>query len=68
MKKCENDEDVMKWIQFVEDRPFNDLRYPMNSDKLSQLGWKPKLSWEEGLQQTSKHANAGKSFNFVILI
>jgi UDP-glucose 4,6-dehydratase len=27
-------------IEFVEDRPFNDFRYAINSSKLRELGWK----------------------------
>ena len=54
IKNVESEEDILKHIDFVEDRPFNDLRYPMNSEKLTALGWAPKLSWEEGLQETSK--------------
>jgi UDP-glucose 4,6-dehydratase len=42
-----------KHIMFVENRPFNDCRYKINSDKLATLGWKPQVSWEEGLKQTS---------------
>jgi len=39
-------------IQFVENRPFNDCRYKINSDKLLALGWKPEVSWETGIQRT----------------
>jgi len=39
-------------IQYVPDRPFNDFRYAIHSEKLERLGWSPKVSWEEGLQKT----------------
>ena len=40
-------------IEFVEDRPGHDLRYSLDSAKISdQLGWKVKLSFEEGLEKT----------------
>ena len=40
-------------IEFVEDRPGHDLRYSLYSTKISdQLGWKVKLSFEEGLEKT----------------
>ena len=40
-------------IEFVEDRPGHDLRYSLDSTKISdQLGWKGKLSFEEGLEKT----------------
>jgi dTDP-glucose 4,6-dehydratase len=41
-------------IEFVEDRAFNDLRYAIDSSKLEALGWRPKVDWESGIQQTSK--------------
>ena len=50
-----------KWIKFVPDRTFNDLRYTINSSKLHELGWTEKMSWEEGLLKTvdwyRKHTN-----------
>ena len=33
-------DDIDKHIKYVNDRPFNDKRYEINSDKLKQLGWK----------------------------
>jgi len=39
-------------IEFVEDRPFNDVRYYINSGKLMALGWKPEVSFDEGLKKT----------------
>ena len=39
--------------QFVEDRAFNDLRYPVSVDKLTALGWRgPRVDWHEGLCHT----------------
>ena len=40
-------------IEFVKDRPGHDFRYSMNSSKIrKQLGWSPKISFEEGLENT----------------
>lgn len=40
-------------ITFVADRPGHDERYAINCDKLkSKLGWKPSVSFEEGLRYT----------------
>merc|ERR1712113_708726 len=39
-------------IEFVEDRPFNDVRYYINSTKLQALGWKPEVSFDDGLKKT----------------
>lgn len=46
----EKEED--KYITYVPDRKFNDLRYTINSSKLQSLGWKEEMSWEEGLKTT----------------
>jgi len=40
-------------IEFVEDRPGHDFRYSMSSEKISkELGWKPKVDFEKGIQDT----------------
>ncbi|KAJ3168616.1 hypothetical protein HDU88_001509 [Geranomyces variabilis] len=39
-------------ITFVEDRPFNDMRYAIDSTKLEALGWAPKVSFEVGLKRS----------------
>merc|ERR1719440_2191495 len=36
----------------VEDRPFNDRRYCMDDSKLRELGWRPQMLWEVGIQET----------------
>ncbi|GAB5365909.1 hypothetical protein AAMO2058_001098900 [Amorphochlora amoebiformis] len=41
-----------KWIQFVADRHFNDQRYFISTEKLEKLGWKPQVSFEEGIKRT----------------
>jgi UDP-glucose 4,6-dehydratase len=46
------DKAATKNIIFVPDRPFNDLRYPLDCQKLLELGWKEQESWQEGLAKT----------------
>jgi len=46
------DEEEEKWITFVPDRQFNDLRYTISSKKLHSLGWTEQMSWEDGLNAT----------------
>lgn len=45
-------EDVASSIQHTRDRPFNDLRYAVDGKKLRELGWKPRVSLEQGLTHT----------------
>jgi dTDP-glucose 4,6-dehydratase len=47
------------WIKFVEDRKGHDLRYSMDSSKLTnELGWKPKTNIFDGLRKTVEWYNA----------
>ena len=39
-------------IQFVPDRPGHDWRYAVDSTPIRKLGWKPSVSFEEGLKTT----------------
>ena len=40
-------------IEFVEDRPGHDIRYSLDSAKVfSEIGWRPKLKFEDGLRIT----------------
>lgn len=40
-------------ISFVEDRKGHDYRYAINSSKIqNELGWKPSVSFEEGIKKT----------------
>lgn len=40
-------------IAYIKDRPGHDRRYSLDSTKIKkELGWKPKLSFEEGLRKT----------------
>ena len=40
-------------ITFVKDRPGHDLRYAIDANKINkELGWKPSVTFEEGLEQT----------------
>ncbi|MDP4716329.1 MAG: dTDP-glucose 4,6-dehydratase [Flavobacteriales bacterium] len=42
-----------KLIQFVTDRAGHDLRYAIDSTKITnELGWEPSLQFEEGLEKT----------------
>ncbi len=44
-----------KLIQYIRDRAGHDLRYAINPSKLmSELNWKPKVNFEEGLTKTVK--------------
>ncbi len=52
-KLSRKEEESAKLITFVKDRAGHDLRYAIDSSKLQkELGWKPSLQFEEGLEKT----------------
>jgi UDP-glucose 4,6-dehydratase len=46
------DKDPKEMITHVMDRPFNDVRYYLNFNKLLALGWKPEVKFKDGLKRT----------------
>ncbi|MGD0977605.1 MAG: dTDP-glucose 4,6-dehydratase [Candidatus Bathyarchaeia archaeon] len=50
LRQLGKDQDL---ITFVEDRPGHDVRYSLDSSRIrSELGWKPKHSFEKALKET----------------
>ena len=40
-------------ITYVKDRPGHDLRYAIDASKINrELGWKPSVTFEQGLEKT----------------
>jgi dTDP-glucose 4,6-dehydratase len=37
------------WLEYVEDRPYNDMRYYISNDKVKQLGWSIEINLIDGL-------------------
>jgi UDP-glucose 4,6-dehydratase len=52
-------------VEYVEDRPFNDFRYSVNTQKLDELGWKPTVSFEKGMEDTVEWYRNRKADYFV---
>ena len=60
LKKLGKDESL---IEFVQDRPGHDLRYAMNPSKIEkELGWKPSVTFEEGIDKTIEWYLSNKSW------
>lgn len=47
IKTIKGTEDYDEWIEYVEDRPFNDQRYHICAKKLKTLGWSQKRTRED---------------------
>ncbi|KAL7753675.1 hypothetical protein RI367_000606 [Sorochytrium milnesiophthora] len=52
-----------EYAEFVEDRPYNDVRYAINSTRMHNLGWRPRVSFETGIAKTvAWYAKNGKQW------
>jgi dTDP-glucose 4,6-dehydratase len=49
-------------ISFVPDRPGHDFRYGLRWERLAGLGWKPAVSFEEGLETTVAWYDANRDW------
>jgi dTDP-glucose 4,6-dehydratase len=54
IKKMNIEKEKIDVIEYVEDRPFNDFRYSIDTSKLVKLGWEKQVSFDKGLDETIK--------------
>ena len=54
--KVHNDDivSISKYIEYIEDRPFNDKRYYISNNKLKNLGWNITVDFETGINELVK--------------
>ncbi|XP_077153283.1 dTDP-D-glucose 4,6-dehydratase [Ranitomeya variabilis] len=52
IQNTSSDTETELWMDYVNDRPVNDLRYLMKCEKMNTLGWRPKVEWKEGIERT----------------
>jgi dTDP-glucose 4,6-dehydratase len=55
IKMIKNTENYDDWIEYIEDRPFNDKRYYISNDKLKNLDWKISINFIDGLKSLLKN-------------
>jgi dTDP-glucose 4,6-dehydratase len=49
IKMIKNTDDYDEWIEYIQDRPYNDQRYYISNQKLKELGWKIQVKFMDGL-------------------
>lgn len=49
--KMKKTTDYLKWISYIEDRPFNDKRYYISNQKVKDLGWNIETDFNNGLDE-----------------
>lgn len=50
IKMIKNTDNYDLWIEYIQDRPFNDQRYYISNDKLKNLDWKINIDIYSGLK------------------
>jgi dTDP-D-glucose 4,6-dehydratase len=51
IKIIKNTTNYDEWIEYIDDRPFNDKRYYISNEKLKQLGWEIKINFIDGIKK-----------------
>ena len=51
IKFLKNTDNYENYIELVEDRPFNDKRYFISNQKLTDLGWKQEITFNVGIKK-----------------
>jgi len=51
IKLIKNTDNYNEWIEYIEDRPFNDQRYYISNQKLKDLGWNIEVTLMNGLNE-----------------
>jgi dTDP-glucose 4,6-dehydratase len=51
IEMIKNTQNYDEWIDYIEDRPFNDQRYYISNEKLKKLGWSITIDFIEGIKE-----------------
>ena len=50
LEHVKDDFEFDSFIEYIEDRPFNDKRYFISNEKLKNLGWKVTIPFLSGIE------------------
>jgi dTDP-D-glucose 4,6-dehydratase len=62
IKKIKNTENYDEWIEYIQDRPYNDQRYYISNQKVKDLGWSIKIDLMTGLNHLIDYNSTSKIF------
>ena len=51
IKMMKSSDHLEEWVEYVDDRPFNDQRYYISNQKLKDLGWTINIDFITGLKE-----------------
>jgi len=55
IKMIKDTENYDDWIEYIEDRPYNDQRYYISNQKVKNLGWTIDIELMDGLKDLIQH-------------
>ena len=56
IKKIKGENELFSnWIEYIQDRPFNDKRYYISNNKLKELGWNIYINLDNGIDNLLKN-------------
>jgi dTDP-glucose 4,6-dehydratase/UDP-glucose 4,6-dehydratase len=50
IKLIKNTENYDDWITYIDDRPYNDMRYYISNEKVKELGWNIEIDFFSGIK------------------
>jgi dTDP-glucose 4,6-dehydratase len=66
INKLFNTEDYDKYIEYVNDRPFNDKRYFIDNKKLKNLEWEQTINFNEGVYMVINNMKEKYNYGYII--
>jgi len=51
IKMIKNTDNFQEWIEYIEDRPYNDKRYYISNNKVKDIGWSIQKNFIDGLKE-----------------
>lgn len=61
INKCLGYEALIEYVDFHKTRPGHDRRYAIDGAKLKELGWEPRIKFEEGIKQVIETEKLNKN-------
>ena len=51
IREIKNTDNYEDWIEYIEDRPYNDKRYYISNNKVKELGWDIQVHFMNGIKR-----------------
>ena len=51
IKRIKYTENYSMWIDYISDRPYNDMRYYISNEKLKKIGWNIQIKFSDGIDE-----------------